>query len=91
MTLNALIDPNNPYSRWVFLVLSIWSIIWKGIALWKASKNSQKYWFIALLIVNTIGIVEIVYLKFFQKDLSILEPEVITPSKKFHKTKRVTS
>ena len=48
-------------------VLLIWSIAWKGLALWKASKNDQKNWFIAVLVVNTLGILEIVYLFGFAK------------------------
>lgn len=47
--------------------LLVWSIVWKGIALWNASKNNQKNWFIAILIVNTLGILEIVYLFGFAK------------------------
>jgi len=44
-----------------------WSLIWKGIALWHAARNGQKGWFIALMVINTIGVLEIVYLKFFQE------------------------
>lgn len=47
--------------------LLIWSIVLKGIALWNASKNNQKKWFIAILVINTIGILEIVYLFGFAK------------------------
>lgn len=47
--------------------LAIWEIIWKGFALWKAGRNNQPKWFIAILILNTVGIVPIIYLKFFQK------------------------
>jgi len=43
-------------------ILLIWSIAWKGVALWNASKNDQKNWFIAILVINTIGILEIAYL-----------------------------
>jgi len=43
-------------------VLMIWSVIWKGIALWRAGRNNQLGWFIALMILNTLGILEIVYL-----------------------------
>ena len=43
-------------------VLITWSIAWKGVALWNATKNNQKNWFIVILIVNTIGILEIIYL-----------------------------
>lgn len=47
--------------------LLIWSIAWKGVALWNASKNNQKNWFIAILVINTIGILEIIYLFGFAK------------------------
>lgn len=62
-----LVDYLNSLPIWLVVVLSVWSLIWKGKALWKASKNNQKYWFVALLIINTLGILEIVYLQFFQK------------------------
>ncbi len=45
----------------------VWSAIWKGIALWKSAKYGQKAWFVVLLVVNTIGLLEIIYLAFFQK------------------------
>ncbi len=51
----------------VFLVLIAWSLVWKGIALWKCGRNNQLAWFIILLIINTAGILEILYLLFFQK------------------------
>lgn len=51
----------------VLFPLFIWVTIWKGIALWKAARNSQKKWFIALMILNTLGILEIVYILFFSK------------------------
>ncbi|HOW37067.1 MAG TPA: DUF5652 family protein [Candidatus Pacearchaeota archaeon] len=44
-----------------------WEAVWKGIALWKAGRNNQLGWFIALLILNTVGILPILYLLFFQK------------------------
>ncbi|MBU4204780.1 hypothetical protein KKE19_04355 [Patescibacteria group bacterium] len=51
----------------LFMAMAIWSIIWKGFALWRASKNHQKVWFIVLLGVNTVGILEILYLFYFSK------------------------
>jgi len=54
-----------------FLLLA-WAIIWKGLALWAAAKNHQKYWFIALLIVNAYGLLEILYLfRFAKKKMTI--------------------
>jgi hypothetical protein len=46
-------------------ILIIWSLIWKGIALWKAGRNNQLAWFIVLLIFNTLGILEIIYIFYF--------------------------
>lgn len=40
----------------------IWETIWKGLALWKSSKNDHRYWFISILLLNTIGILPITYL-----------------------------
>lgn len=48
-------------------ILAIWEFIWKGIALWKASKEDQKYWFVAMLILNTVGILPILYIFVFKK------------------------
>tara|TARA_B100000745_G_scaffold300439_1_gene254405 strand:+ start:3745 stop:4050 length:306 start_codon:yes stop_codon:yes gene_type:complete len=51
----------------VILALVVWTIVWKGLALWHAAKNGHKIWFIALLILNTVGILEIIYYFFFRK------------------------
>lgn len=51
----------------ILLVITVWSIIWKGAALWRSAKNDDNYWFIAILILNTLGILEIVYLFMFSK------------------------
>jgi len=45
----------------------IWSLIWKGLALWKAAGLKSKIWFVVLLVVNTAGILEILYLYVFSK------------------------
>ncbi|OGH24745.1 MAG: hypothetical protein A3B47_00505 [Candidatus Levybacteria bacterium RIFCSPLOWO2_01_FULL_39_24] len=54
------------------LTLLAWSVAWKGLALWNASKNSQKNWFIVILVVNTVGILEIAYLFRFAKKRMVL-------------------
>jgi hypothetical protein len=51
----------------VILLLIFWALIWKGIALWKTGRNNQLGWFVAILILNTLGILPIIYLFFFQK------------------------
>lgn len=45
-----------------FLILMAWTLVWKGLALWHSAKRDEKWWFIALLVINTVGILEIVYL-----------------------------
>jgi len=47
---------------WLLAILVLWSVIWKGIALWKSARNESKIWFVILLIVNTVGILEIIYI-----------------------------
>ena len=55
------------FNLWLLSILIIWSIIWKGIALWYAARNSQTAWYVVMLIINTAGILEIVYLLFFRR------------------------
>jgi len=60
----------NPFSTafWlIFTPLIIWEFIWKAIGLWKSARNNQLVWFIVILFVNTLGILPIVYILFFQK------------------------
>jgi hypothetical protein len=54
------------------LPLLVWSLFWKGLALWRSARNGQKYWFVAILVVNTVGILEIIYLLFFSKEKKLL-------------------
>ena len=50
----------------VFITLLMWELIWKGYALWHSAKNGQKYWFIAILIINSFALVPLIYLVFFR-------------------------
>lgn len=61
-----------PGHEWLFLALAIaapfillfvlWAVFWKGLALWHAARRGQYWWFVILLVVNTLGILEIIYL-----------------------------
>jgi hypothetical protein len=51
---------------WV-LALFAWSLVWKGLALWRAAQRGSKPWFVAFLVVNTVGILEILYLYVFSQ------------------------
>jgi hypothetical protein len=57
----------NPQFSALILILLLWELFWKGIALWKAARESQKYWFIAILVLNTAGILPILYIFLFKK------------------------
>lgn len=52
---------------WVMVGIALWSLVWKGVALWQAAQRGEKGWFVALLVVNTAGLLEILYLFYFGK------------------------
>ena len=58
---------NDPKIATLVGIVAIWVVIWKGLALWKAARNNSKAWYIALLVINTLGILEIIYFFFFSK------------------------
>lgn len=62
-----LMNPNQltQFSPYILFALYIWSIIWKGVALWRAANLKQRNWFIGMLLLNTLGILELAYLFFF--------------------------
>ena len=51
----------------LIIILAIWDLIWKGIAMWKCGRNNQLTWFVFILILNTVGILPIIYLVWFQE------------------------
>ena len=51
----------------LMLVLAVWTLYWKYRALWHAAKHDRKIWFVVFLLVNTLGVLEILYLYVFQK------------------------
>lgn len=53
---------------WIFLgAVTVWSMFWKGLALWRSARLGSKKWFVVLLVINTVGILEILYLYVFSK------------------------
>ena len=60
--MNSLIS-NDPKSNLIILLVTVlWVLPWKIYALWTASKNKQKIWFVVLVIANTVGILDIIYI-----------------------------
>lgn len=54
-------------NQWILWLIILWTLPWKGVALWKAAKNGHKRWFIAILVFNTLAVLEIIYIFFFSK------------------------
>jgi len=56
-------------TQWLplIVVLGLWDLVWKAIAMWKASRNNQLGWYICLLVFNTLGILPMVYVFLIKK------------------------
>lgn len=54
----------NPF---VLILIQLWTLPWKGLALWISAKKSDKKWFIALLLIQTLGILDIIYIVLIAK------------------------
>jgi len=54
-------------SLMLLIPVMLWELVWKGIACYRAGKHRQKWWFFWMFILNTLGILPIVYLLFFQE------------------------
>ncbi len=46
---------------WI-IVISIFELVLKMIAMWKAGRRNQLAWFIVIGIINTAGILPLIYL-----------------------------
>ena len=49
------------------LIVVVWDMVWKGLGMWKAGRHNQLGWFVAMFVLNTLGILPILYILFFQK------------------------
>ena len=54
-------------ATWLFIVIIVWSLVWKLLALWKSARKGQVAWFIVLGVVNLVGILEILYIFVFSE------------------------
>jgi len=52
---------------WILVIIMLWVLPWKGYALWNAARREHKGWFIVLLVVNTLAILDIIYIFFVAK------------------------
>ncbi len=65
---------------WVIVVVLLWILPWKGYALWKAARKGETKWFVALLVINTFAILDILYIFIFSKDKKKEIPEAVVVS-----------
>ena len=58
------------WMMWVIFLLALWTLPWKGVALWRAGGNKQLVWFVCIFIFNTLAILEIIYIFGFSRKKS---------------------
>ncbi|WP_223356442.1 DUF5652 family protein [Leifsonia sp. ZF2019] len=51
-----------PSGRALVVAAVAWSLAWKGASMWRAARNGSKPWFTALLLTNTVGVLDAAYL-----------------------------
>lgn len=51
----------NHWLVWVIIILCLWDAVWKLISMWKAARNNHLGWFVVLAILNTLGILPMIY------------------------------
>ena len=74
---------------WILILATIWTIPWKGVALWRAARNRSVAWFVVLLIVNTLGILEIIYIFAFSKKTEETEAPQPIEEQEIPKTEKI--
>ncbi len=55
------------YGSTIILLIMAWVMPWKGVALWRAARNGHTKWFVAMLLINSLAILDIIYIFFFSK------------------------
>ncbi|HBI34232.1 MAG TPA: hypothetical protein DEA43_04830 [Candidatus Moranbacteria bacterium] len=50
---------------WVIILILLWTLPWKGAALWRAARRGHIGWFLTLIILNTFAILDILYIFVF--------------------------
>lgn len=55
------------YGRELVILAMVWVLPWKGVSLWRSAKRGDKAWFVALLLINSLAILDIIYIFGFSK------------------------
>lgn len=59
----------------LIVILVCWELAWKLFVLWKSARNKQTAWFVILGILNTLGVLPVIYL--------LIERNKLKPEKTF--------
>jgi methionyl-tRNA synthetase len=61
----------------LLLAATLWSIPWKAWALWLAARRGDLWWFLIILIISTLGLLEMVYIFLIAKQRDRRTPEEV--------------
>lgn len=67
MNLVELISSQSGIPLWLIAIVLAWSLAWKSVALWKSARSNHLVWFVAFIVFQTMGILEILYIFLFSK------------------------
>jgi hypothetical protein len=59
-TLQNIIGRLDFWYPYIILII-VWDIAWRLVTMWKAGKNNDLAWFLCIAILNTFGILPIIY------------------------------
>ncbi|OGY56185.1 MAG: hypothetical protein A2119_00980 [Candidatus Colwellbacteria bacterium GWA2_46_10] len=51
----------------LIVLIQIWDLIWKSLALWRAARSRDVFWFVLLILVNSAGLLPAFYLFYMSK------------------------
>ena len=52
---------------WTLVLVQLWELPWKSVALWRAARNKHLGWFITLVLVHIAGLIDIIYIFYFSE------------------------
>jgi hypothetical protein len=61
------------YSLYMLGAILLWTFPWKAWALWLAARRGDIWWFLALLLLNTLAILDIIYIFVVAKQKDVRE------------------
>jgi len=66
---------------YLFLMLSVWEVSWKGFALWMSARRGHWIWFIACLVIHSLAILPIIYIFLVGRNIVVEEEEIFENEK----------